>query len=145
MTSRPGRNVGRTVRPSGRLERVRKTGTSGYKPSVVKKFVRVQDILFLVSYVYLQVLLTRLTPVVKTLCFLKPTIADKNRLVAFHTSLTKKTVFAFEKRTGVWLTLIHLHNYQQTIVSNWLLLNWQQICLNFFEVKPETYHRHCES
>jgi hypothetical protein len=100
MTSTPGRNVGRTVRPSGRLERVRKTGTSGYKPGAVKNLFGDQDILFAVSDVYLQVLFTILTPVVKTLCFLKPAIGDKNRLVAFHTSLTKKTVFAFEKRTG---------------------------------------------
>jgi hypothetical protein len=46
MTSTPGRNVGRTVRPSGRLERARKTGTSGYKPGAVKNLFGVQDILF---------------------------------------------------------------------------------------------------
>jgi hypothetical protein len=44
--------------------------------NIVKNQFGIQD-------VYLQVLLTRLTPVVKTRLFLKPSDSDKNRLAAF--------------------------------------------------------------
>jgi hypothetical protein len=74
--------------------------------------------LFGIQDVYLQALLTRLTSVIKTRLFLKPTNADENRLAAFHTFLTKKIVFAFEKCARVWLTLIHFCRYQLAVVAN---------------------------
>ena len=63
--------------------------------------------LFGIQYVYLQVFLTRLVPVVKTRLFLKLMNVDKNRLAAFYTFNDKETVFAFGKRKRVWPTLIH--------------------------------------
>jgi len=63
--------------------------------------------LFGIQYVYLQVFLTRLVPVVKMRLFLKLMNVDKNRLAAFYTLNDKETVFAFGKRKRVWPTLIH--------------------------------------
>jgi hypothetical protein len=85
---------------------------------MVKNLFGVQDILFTILTVYLQVLSTRLTPVTKTRFFLKPPNVDKNRLGAFYTFLRKKTVFAFEKLMRAWLTLINFCRYQLTVVAN---------------------------
>jgi hypothetical protein len=59
-------------------------------PTIVKNLFSVQN-------VYLQVLLTRLTPLVKTPLILKPPNVYKYRLVAFHSFNDEKTDFAFEK------------------------------------------------
>jgi hypothetical protein len=55
-------------------------------PTIVKN-------LFAVQNVYLQVLLTRLTPVVKTPLILKPTNVYKYRLVAFHSFNNEENCF----------------------------------------------------
>jgi hypothetical protein len=63
--------------------------------------------LFGIQDVYLRVLLTRLTLVIKTCLFLKPLNVDKNRLAAFHAFKQRKQLLHFEKSTRVWLTLTH--------------------------------------
>jgi hypothetical protein len=82
-----------------------------YNVSIVKNLISVQ-------VVHLQVLLKRLTFIVKTLHFLKQTNVDKNRLATFHSSMTKKIVVTFEKPTRVWLTLIHFCHCHLTVVTN---------------------------
>jgi len=59
--------------------------------------------------------------------------------------MTKKPVFAFEKCTGVWLTLIHFLSLPTNSCCQWTVAKWQPICRNIFDVRPETYHRYCES
>jgi len=49
--------------------------------------------LFGLQHVYLQVLLTRLTPVLKTRLFLKPTNVDKTGLATFHSFNNKENCF----------------------------------------------------
>jgi len=56
---------------------------------IVKNPFGTQDLLFSILDVRLQVLMTRLTSVNKMELFLKLSILDKNRLVAFHSSCNK--------------------------------------------------------
>jgi hypothetical protein len=52
--------------------------------------------------------MTRLTPVIRTQFFLKPTFSDKNRLAAFFSFMNKESGFAFwEMHEGAVVTLIH--------------------------------------
>jgi hypothetical protein len=85
--------------------------------SIVKNLFGTQDLFILNFDVYLQILLSRLTLVVKTRLFLKPLNVDKNRLAAYHMFNTKKTVLTFEKHARVWLTLFHF-----SAATNWQLL-----------------------
>jgi hypothetical protein len=62
--------------------------------------VNIEKNLFGIHNVYLQVLLTRLTPVIKTRLFLKPNDSDKNRLAAFQ-SLQRKHFRIWETHNGV--------------------------------------------
>ncbi len=71
--------------------------------------------------VYLQVLLTILTPVVKIWLLLKLTYFDKNNsLHSIH--FDKESVLALEKCTRVWWPWFIFCCYQQTVVANWLRL-----------------------
>ncbi len=81
--------------------------------------------------VYLQVLLTRLTLVIKTWLFLKPTNVDKNRLAALHTKWQRKLFSHLRNARGCgWPWFIFCH-YQQTVVANGLLLNGNQFITIF--------------
>ena len=86
-----------------------------YKLNIVKNLFGIQD-------VFLQVLLTRLTPNIKTLLFLKLTNADKNWLTAFHTWWWRKLFLHLQNAQRCKLTLIHFCRYQLTVVAIQMLL-----------------------
>ncbi len=90
--------------------------------------------LFGIQHVYLQHLLTRLTPVIKTQLFLKLTNADKNRLAPFHTFSDKENCF------GIW----EMHEGVVDLDSSLLLsigvccqltfANWRPVCHYIFDL-----------
>ncbi len=78
--------------------------------ATVKNLLGLQD-------VYVQVFMTRLTPVIRIWHFLKSTFSDQNRRTAFHSFINKKSCFDFMKLMMV--TLIYFaHGYQLTIFAN---------------------------
>jgi hypothetical protein len=78
--------------------------------------------------VYLQVLLTILTPVDKMQLFLNPYTFNKLRLDIFHSCDTKKC-FVHEKYVRVRMTLIHIGHYQ---LSQLAVANCRQILPEHF-------------
>ncbi len=107
---------------------------------IVKNLLGIQDILFPMSVVYLQVLLTGLTPVDKTQLFLKPSNFSKNRLVTFCLWDKESNFHAWEMRESVD-DLDSFCHYQLTVVTNLLLLIAGTYIWTFLTLGTETYCR----
>ncbi len=90
--------------------------------------------LFGIQDVYLQVLLTKLTPVIKTRLFLKLTNADKNRLAAFHTFDDKENCFRiWEMHEGV-VDLDSFLLFPTAICWQLTGANCRPVCHNIFDL-----------
>jgi len=101
---------------------------------------------FGLCHVLFQVFMTRLTPIVKTRHFLKPTFSDRNRLAEFHSFYIEGKLISHLRNTwgcgdlDSFFPLLPTDDCCLLIVAN-----WQLFCCNIFNARPETYHRHCES
>ncbi len=95
--------------------------------------------------VYLLVLLTRLTPVIKNWLLLKPTNFDMNRLATFHSYDDKENCFRIWETQERAVNLDSFLSLPTDCCCQLTVANWQPICRNIFNARPETYCHCCES